>query len=397
MFETSPASDRIDSPPPASLADLMHDSPWRAPVTLSLLAINVAVFVMMLVAGAGWWHTSNGIQLEWGANFGPATQDGQWWRLATAMFLHFGVLHLALNMWALWDVGRLVERLYGHLRFCALYLASGVIGNLLSLVVQGNQAVSGGASGAVFSLYGALLVFLWRERRHVEPGEFRWLFGVACVFTVSTLGLGQIVPGIDNAAHIGGLVAGALIGHILARPWTPESPRSPAAAWWAGSVLLLGAAMLVANIPEPSYRLSEELRARAAIRHFLSEDQRISQHWGAILEAGRREGLSFEQLAGRIDSNVTADYQESFEQLSAISLGSGAPSAKTLDMLRRYAAIRGDASHALSEGLRSKDQAKIRLALENARRAPALATANKAPASAASLPAPASAASAPAR
>ncbi|MBA2723259.1 MAG: rhomboid family intramembrane serine protease, partial [Methylibium sp.] len=162
----------------------------------------------MLAFGAGLWHAPNDVQLTWGANFGPATKDGQWWRLGSAMFLHFGVLHLAMNMWALWDGGRLVERLYGHGRFAFIYLGSGVAGNLLSLVVQGERAVSGGASGAVFGVYGALLVCLARERSRVDPFEFRWLFGGVTVFSVATLALGFVIPGIDNAAHIGGLLAG---------------------------------------------------------------------------------------------------------------------------------------------------------------------------------------------
>jgi rhomboid protease GluP len=384
MTETNLAINTGAAGEPDSLTDLMHESPWRAPVTLVLLTCNVVVFTLTLWFGAGLWHNSNGVQLAWGANFGPATQDGQWWRLATAMFLHFGILHLALNMWALWDVGRLVERLFGRVRFGVLYLGAGVAGNLLSLVVQGNRAVSGGASGAIFGAYGALLVFLWRERKHVDHREFRWLFGAATVFTLFTLILGQVVPGIDNAAHIGGLVAGALLGRVLARPWAHASPRTHGGRWIAAALLLLAVAVLVTHIPAPAYRMGEELRARQAIRAFVLEDRRISQRWEDILASGRKDSTTFEQLAGRIDANVTADYQESFEQLSALSLGSGAPSAQTLETLRHYAALRGEASRALAEGLRAKDPVKIRQALETARRAPDLAKGAKAPASAAS-------------
>ncbi len=384
MTETNIAIDTVVAGEPDSLTDLMRESPWRAPVTLVLLTCNIVVFALTLWFGAGLWHNSNGVQLAWGANFGPATQDGQWWRLVTAMFLHFGILHLALNMWALWDVGRLVERLFGRLRFAVLYLGAGVAGNLLSLVVQGNRAVSGGASGAIFGLYGALLVFLWRERKHVDRREFVWLFGAASVFTLFTLIMGQVVPGIDNAAHIGGLVAGALLGRVLARPWAHASPRTHGGRWIAAALLLLAVAGMVTHIPAPTYRMGEELRARQAIRAFVLEDRRISKRWDDILDSGRKDATTFEQLAGRIDANVTADYQESFEQLSALSLGSGAPSAQTLETLRNYAALRGEASHALAEGLRAKDPVKIRQALETARRAPVLAKGAKPPASAAS-------------
>ena len=103
-------------------------------MTKLLVGINLLVFLGTLISGAGLWHSSNSVQLAWGANFGPATQDGEWWRLCSAMFLHFGVIHLTLNLWALWDAGQLVERMYGHARFAAIYFGSGLTGNLLSLV-----------------------------------------------------------------------------------------------------------------------------------------------------------------------------------------------------------------------------------------------------------------------
>ena len=356
--------------PPNSLTALMAARPRRVPVTASLLAVNGVVFALMLLAGAGFWHTPNGVQLAWGANFGPATQDGQWWRLFTALFIHFGVLHLALNMWALWDVGRLVEQLYGRWRFAVLYGVSGLLGNLLSLVLHGNQAVSGGASGAIFSLYGALLVFLWRERRNVEPGEFRWLFGGAAVFASLMLGVGFVVQGIDNAAHGGGLLAGALLGLVLARRWGQHGVApSPYVAWTTAVLMVLATAALVWCLPEPSYRLGEEQKARDAIQDFLREDQRASQRWGSLLSNRSRNGQSFDELAGKIDTDITAVYERSFEQLMAAQPGGAAPSASTLELLQTYANERAEAARELSQGLRAHDSEQIKHALERARQA----------------------------
>jgi len=109
-------------PTTPGLTDLMRAPAREAPVTVGLMVLNVMVFLAIALAGGGWWHAVNGVQLDWGANFAPATQDGQWWRLLSAMFIHFGVWHLAVNMWALWDIGRLLETLLGRWRFAALYL-----------------------------------------------------------------------------------------------------------------------------------------------------------------------------------------------------------------------------------------------------------------------------------
>lgn len=342
-------------------------------MTVTLLVVNVLVFLAMLLNGASLWHTATTVPLQWGANFAPATQDGQWWRLGSALFLHFGIVHLALNMWALWDVGRLIEQLFGRWRFITLYLGSGVVGNLLSLAWQGNQAVSGGASGAIFSLYGALLVFLLRERAQVDKGEFRWMFGAASAFIVLSLVLGLLVSGIDNAAHLGGLLAGALFGLVLLRRWTRDSPHPRAVRAIAAAALVAAVLGLLAHLPAPSYRLGEEMAARAAINQFLLQDQRISRQWETLLGQSQQERLSFDQLAGRIDDNVTTPYQQSFEQLADLHLDAGAPSAQTLEILRAYASLRSDASQALAEGLRDRDANKIRQALESARQAPALA------------------------
>jgi rhomboid protease GluP len=345
----------------------MRCSPRDAPLTSLLLVLNLLVFAVTLAYGGGLWHSSVAVQLAWGANFGPATQDGQWWRLFTAMFLHFGIVHLALNMWALWDVGRLVERVYGRVRFTVIYVFSGVVGNLLSLVVQGNHAVSGGASGAIFSLFGALLVFLWRERQQVDRHEFRWLFGAASVFALLILVMGRLIPGIDNAAHIGGLGAGALLGSLLARPWAKGSVNTPRTRWSAAFLFTLALVVMIWQIPPPLYRFGAELKARDAVRQFLRDDQRISQNWQAILEAGRQHNLTFEQLAGSIETNIANGYLESFDAMRAAYPGATAPSAKTLEELQNYAIFRATVANNLAEGLRANDSEKIKQALTQAR------------------------------
>ena len=349
------------------LHDLLYQRLPGIPVTKLLVAVNLLVFAAMLVGGAGLWHSSNSVQLAWGANFGPATKDGEWWRLGTALFLHFGAVHLTLNLWALWDAGQLVERMYGHARFACIYFASGLAGNLLSLVAHRGLAISGGASGAIFGLFGALLIFLWRERHNLHPKEFRWFFWGAAGFALASLVLGLLITGIDNAAHIGGFFSGLLGGIIFAQPAgiiERPSPRFRHIRVLAGAAFALAIVILVSQVPVRTYRWSEEVLARKEIGEFLRDDAAITQSWQSILDKARQDGTSFEELAGRIDTSVADRYEESFELLSELPPDPALPSAATVEILRHYAERRRDASRALAEGLRANKPQQIRDALE---------------------------------
>ena len=370
-----------DSPvAPPSIYDRLHGKAAHVPVTLLLIGANLLVFGLMLGNGAGLWHAQNSIQLAWGANFGPATQDGQWWRLGSALFLHFGLIHLTMNLWALWDGGQLVERMFGHLRFIIIYLASGLCGNLLSLVIQGNEAVSGGASGAIFGVYGALLVFVWRERQQLNPGEFRWLFWGGLGFSAVSITLGLIIPGIDNSAHIGGLIAGCLLGMLFGRALTTPSPWRWQDRIFSGSLLAGGIIYLATHIPPPAYRWSDELAARQEISQFLSEEVGIQTKWQDIIRQDRERSLSLDQLATRVESEITEYYDDSLEQLSQLQISPAAPSAATIESLRTYTEKQRDTSQALANQLRAQGQFGPKRAnngkTEHVKPAPSLQTGN---------------------
>jgi rhomboid protease GluP len=322
-------------------------------ITKLLICINCMVFIAMLMNGAGFWHSQNGVQLAWGANFGPATQDGQWWRLASAMFLHFGALHLALNMWSLWDAGQFVERMYGHIRFACIYIASGLSGNFVSLVFQGNSAVSGGASGAIFGIYGALLVFLWRERAALSLREFRWLFWGALGFASATIVLGFVMPGIDNSAHIGGFVTGILTSVVLAQSITARVIPIKAIST-SVFIILVSATALFLNIPAPKYRWSDELLLRSKINEFLYQDQAINRSWLEIMHESKQGTSTFNEIAGQVDSTISEPYEQSFEKLSRLPANPALPSAEKLESLLNYAKQRKEESKALAEALRKQ-------------------------------------------
>jgi rhomboid protease GluP len=333
-----------------SIYDRLEQRYATTPVTTALVVINVAIFVAMLLSGAGFWHSPNAVQLHWGANFGPATQDGEWWRLASAMFLHFGIMHLLLNALSLWDAGQLVERMYGRWRFIAIYMVSGLFGNILSLVLQGNQAVSGGASGAIFGVYGAALVFLWRERAAISAYEFRWLFGGGVAFSIVTIILGYIIPGIDNAAHIGGFIAGALTSICLSQSITARS-MPKAYAMLAASMIIIASTWLLTHVPQPKYKWSEELLLRSEINHFLYENQEINRAWLEIMHESKQEDVSFDTLAKKIDFGIYQPYQKSYEKLSKLPQNPALPSAQKLESLLQYTEAKKNESQALIKGL----------------------------------------------
>jgi rhomboid protease GluP len=196
------------------------------PATYVLVAINVAIFVAMVASGISWLDPETEQVLHWGADFGPKTLGGEYWRLITSMFLHFGIIHILANMWCLWSLGRLSERLLGSLTTAGLYLLTGVGASLLSLSWN-PMRVSAGASGAIFGIAGALITVLYYGQLNLTKESVRSLLGYVVKFCLLNLliGLGAHV---DNMAHLGGMVTGLLIGFFLARTLSSAVEERPA-------------------------------------------------------------------------------------------------------------------------------------------------------------------------
>jgi rhomboid protease GluP len=178
--------------------------------TYVLLAANVLVFLAMTVAGGS---TDTDVLIRFGAKVNALIAEGQVWRLLTSMFLHIGVMHLAFNSYALFIEGIEVERLYGRARFLIIYLLAGLWGSLFSFAL--GKGISAGASGAIFGLFGALIAYFVRHRDVFGAFGRQRLFSLLGVVGVN-LFLGFSNAGIDNLAHLGGLLSGAALGWGLA-------------------------------------------------------------------------------------------------------------------------------------------------------------------------------------
>lgn len=197
-----------------------------AMATIALLAINIAIFIAMVASGTSWLSPQADQVLRWGADYGPYTLSGQYWRLITSMFLHFGIIHIFGNMWCLWSLGQLAEKLLDSISLLGLYLVTGVGASLLSLSWD-PMRVSAGASGAIFGIAGALISVLYFGNLGLPPASVRKLLGYVVRFALLNLLFG-LQGHIDNMAHLGGLISGLLAGFFLARTFNlaPEARRA---------------------------------------------------------------------------------------------------------------------------------------------------------------------------
>jgi membrane associated rhomboid family serine protease len=232
------------------LSDLMVrvQSAWLAP---TLIVINVlACFVTYGAANGG--PITTAVAIKVGANVGVYTLHGEWWRLWTCTFIHFGIVHITVNMIALFQGGRLLEAAYGPLRFGLIYFLAGGLGSLLSALVH-PQIVSAGASGAIFGVYGVFLTFLLRPTGPLNRAFFSRIGMSASLFCAMNLLSGFSHSGIDNAAHIGGLAGGLIFGTIYYRPLETQDPTNeywlkPILIAAASLYLLLSLPVLIANV-----------------------------------------------------------------------------------------------------------------------------------------------------
>ena len=186
-------------------------------ITIALIAINVLVFLAMVVSGISFTQPTPQDVLNWGADYGPATLGAhQYWRLFTSCFIHFGIIHIAFNMYVLYQIGPFIEMAFGRIRYLIIYLLAGLGGSIVSVLVH-PQAVGAGASGAIFGLYGALFAFLLRNRRSLDPAVTKSIAKSAGIFVLYNVVYGSISRTTDLSAHFGGLVAGFLAGILLRR------------------------------------------------------------------------------------------------------------------------------------------------------------------------------------
>jgi len=344
----------------------------KAWVTRAIVIANVLIFLAMLADGAGLFEANSAVHLRWGANFGPMTKEGEWWRLLACTFLHFGLVHLAMNMWALWGAGGLVERLYGNAGFLAIYLFAGLAGSFASLYWNADRVVSVGASGAVFGVYGALAAYVLREPGSVPKSVLKSLTSSTIAFIGYSIFLGFMVSAIDNAAHAGGLVGGFALAWVLARPLAPRTTLGAGRGLAAVAVAGLSIAALFALLPPAKYSYAAQKAATDAIQGFAGEEDALAKKAQLLVEDRKSGRITDRQLGETIERQILPGWVAAHARFAAITLEPGAPAAARVKELTEFVRVRRDMFAAYAEGLKTGDAARMRRAEELSNQAQAL-------------------------
>jgi len=313
----------------------------RALVTPALAALNVVVFAFMLF-GAGTLSSTQTL-VDWGANLGPRTTNGEWWRLGTAIFVHSRMLHLLINVACLVQIGLILERLVGPLFLATVYVAAGVFASLVSVSTY-PMAASVGASGAIFGLYGLLLVssiwgMLCRSSVTIPLTVLKRLGLAAAGFILYNVAN----DGVRTTAEVAGGVAGLIFGVVVARDLSRHKPpvRRVAVAMSAAVVIAVAAAVPLGGITD----------ARPEIERVVAVEDRTASAYEIAVKRFRNGRITAEALAQLIDRMIIPELQAADARL------------KTLDKVpqeqqrlvagaEEYLRLRSDSWRFRAEGLR---------------------------------------------
>jgi rhomboid protease GluP len=327
----------------------------RVRVAPFIVFANVAVFAVMVARGVAFVSPTADAVLAWGANYGPKTLTGEWWRLLTNVFLHFGIVHLALNMLALLNAGPLVERLMGPVAFAAMYLVAGLTGSLASLIVHGT-VVSAGASGAIFGVYGALAGFVLRQPGSVPKPALTRLRGMALTFIIYNLAYGIGKSGIDAAAHVGGLLGGAAAGALLATPLAVGRPVD-----WKRVTALVAACLAI--VAGTARALPVPPDFEALVREFVAGESAAVDAYNGLVDQVKTDHLKDDAFATQIEQKVLPAWRRATARLDEKPAWSPAERTR-LEKLQRYGAARDKAWVDVAAALRAHDRAAAKVAAQ---------------------------------
>jgi len=337
--------------------DALNARTARPLVTPALAVLNAAIFVGMLF-GAGALANPDTL-VAWGANFGPRTTNGEWWRLVTMTFVHSGLIHLLVNLVALVQVGVLLERLAGHFVVAAVFISSGILASLASLAAD-PVLVTYGSSGAIFGMYGLLVgAVVWgtiyRSPLTIPFRVLRRLAPAAVVFTIYNTN-GDDLQGI---AQFAGFVVGLISGLVLTMRVRDQKPPiwQPAAATALAVLIAAAGAVPLRGVAD----------VRPEIERVIAVEVHTSSAYQTALERFRRNRIGAEALILLIDRKIVPELHAARARLEAID-GVPREHKPLVAGAEEYLRLRDESWRLRAEGLRRTNMLKLQQA-ENAERA----------------------------
>ncbi len=319
-------------------------------VTTILIAVNVAVFIAMIGRGISVTQPSPEALLRWGANYGPLTAGGQWWRLVTSAFVHVGIMHLAMNMLVLFTGGRLTERLFGQPAFVVLYGLSALGGSIVSVTMH-PMTPSAGASGAIFGVYGGVIAFLIVRRASLPTDARSALLQNAILFVGYNILYGLTQAHVDMAAHIGGLVTGFVAGSILAPPLGGVTTQ----ARWQRPLAVAAAGLLIVVVATRRVPVFDDWSA--ALSTWLDASRRIDAQYDEAVKGLQKKSLTRQQFADRIEQTLVPEVINLQKRFASLRLP---PTERaTANKIATVLALRAESFSLMAKGERSGDPAVL--------------------------------------
>jgi rhomboid protease GluP len=338
---------------------------WFQCATIVLIALNVLVFLMMVLQGVSVFNPTADSVLRWGADYGPLTLHGQWWRMVVSTFLHFGLIHLLFNMFVLFSIGLFMESLAGRVPFVVLYLVCGLGGSAASLAWH-PSIVSAGASGAIFGLYGALLGFLVRHRGSIPAESLASLRKGALTFIGYNLLYG-LRPGVDMAAHLGGLATGFMLGLFLIQSSSTASSLSSSSELTASngglapdsnSRVPLAVALGLALIAVPMIALPKPDDYLAEYKRLATMEEKDIELFNASVKQWQANQITDQQYADILEKQILPQWRTEREAMERLKVSQDQAARKRL--LVEYLADREQGWQLTVDGLRAHDADKLR-------------------------------------
>ena len=319
-------------------------------VTTVLIAANVLVFIAMVGSGVSATNPSPEALNHWGANYGPLTAGGQWWRLLTSAFVHVGITHLAMNMIVLFTGGRLTERLFGQPAFIVLYGLAALGGSIVSVTTH-PLVSSAGASGAVFGVYGGVIAFLIVRRASLPSDARSALLSNAVLFVGYNILYGLTQAHIDMAAHVGGLLTGFIAGAVLA----PRLGDVAAQRQWQRPLAVAAAGLVLVALASRRVPVFDNWSAALATWNEVST--RVDAQYDEAVKGLEKKTLTRQQFADRLDHTMMPEIAALQQRFAGLRLP--ASERATANKIATVLTLRAESLRLMAAAQRSGDPAVL--------------------------------------